>query len=97
VGGQRKETIMHLTRAYRYKSRRTRAESTTPVTACGGDGDQVSIYHEPEREGEIDCPGCLEWLAAGDNRLLVTKGGINQWLRNHVGDENLYCTTIPIE
>jgi hypothetical protein len=89
---------MHLTRAYASDPARPRsAETMIPVTACGADGDQVSIYHEPGREGEIDCPGCLEWLAADDNRLLVTKGGIDQWLRNHLGDENLYRTTIPIE
>jgi hypothetical protein len=94
----------HLTSGYTYPkelrdrpTRETRPERA--IAACNDqhEPDQVSVYDNPEDEHLIDCPGCLDWLAEGDNRLRVTPGGIQEWIRNHVaaGDADLYVTGVP--
>lgn len=98
---------MHLTRAYRYTCDIPELDDSefsrgphVAITACDlEDVDQVSIYHRPEDEPLIDCPQCLEWLHDGDNRLMVTKGGMGQWLRNHMaaGDRDIRYIDIAME
>lgn len=45
----------------------------------------------------VTCPACLDWLDADDNRLTVTKGGMDEWIRRRVttGDIPIYYTDIP--
>jgi hypothetical protein len=84
------QVTTHLTRVYRYRGRGGRPGRglpSVPVAACGHDGgNQVSIYKHPDQEKLVDCPECLAWLAEGDNRLFVTPGGMEQWIRNHARD-----------
>lgn len=89
---------VHLTHTYRWdKAARVpgdRASGFVPIPACrAGDGEeQVSIYPAGEGEDRIDCPACLQWLARGDNRLLILD--TDEWIRRHAGDADIRCIDI---
>ena|SRR5271155_3747884 len=88
---------VHLTRAYTPQGGLRRPKAEQAIAACSRKPglEQVSVYDEPENEKLITCPDCLIWLNEGDNRLLVVKDGVEQWIRNHVNDTEIYSTGIP--
>jgi hypothetical protein len=102
---------MHLVSSYQWipsAERKSLREFSFPVSACNITRPEhaVSIYDEPERESEITCQACLNWLndspawAGGrPNRLLVTRGGIEKWIEEALkaGDTNLHYIDIPVD
>lgn len=100
---------MHLTRAYRYMPRKDRGARRpgeswhdyydraiiSPLTACGQPGQQISIYPDGAGEDQVTCPACLEWLAGGDNRLMLLD--MDEWIRRHAGDVHYIDIPVPGE
>jgi hypothetical protein len=93
--------ITHLTNLTRWKSgtpgRAGRLGQRLAACTRKPEPRMVTIYEHPENEPLIDCDGCLAWLRDGDNRLLVTEGGMDQWIANHINDGNLYYMDIPAD
>lgn len=97
----------HLTGWYQYPPRTgnrrkpARRGPRIPVPACRALGvapsQQVSIYDNPDHEPLITCRECLDWLGDGDNRLIVTKDGMDEWIRRRVtsGDVDIHYVDIP--
>lgn len=90
----------HLTRAYRLAGLGEAGERipSVPLAACDAtDGSQADIYPDGDGEDRIDCPACLEWLADGDNRLLILD--VTGWIRRRIarGDADICYIDIPVE
>jgi hypothetical protein len=80
----------HLIMSYSYPGGwRTPDDVATPHAACRAADPQdamVDIYSGGD-ESAIDCEGCLAWLNAGDNRMLLLD--VDKWIRKHAADEDL--------
>ena len=90
---------VHLTKAYRARPSLRTPREKRAISACERAGEQVSIFDDPSNEALITCPSCLAWLATGDNRLIVTPGGIEEWIASRVAarDPNLHYIDIPVD
>lgn len=86
----------HLIMSYSYPGGwRRSGDATTPHPACRAASPQdgmVDIYPDGD-ESKIDCGGCLAWLNADDNRMMLLN--VDQWIRKHAADADLRYISIP--